>query len=173
MMRCVVTLLAVVFLLAPAFCQSVTPAASTSSQPILKLGGAVPTPLSLTQEEWARLPRATASMVVKENGPLQKFEGVLLSTLLEGAGVPKGAKLHGKFLLMYVTARATDGYRALFSISELDAETGSTTGVLVADTVDGKPLDAHNGPLRLIIPSDKRPERSVCMLDSITVSALE
>jgi hypothetical protein len=31
----------------------------------------------------------------------------------------------------------------------------------VADTMDGKPLDAHSGPLRLVSTEDTRPARGV------------
>jgi hypothetical protein len=43
--------------------------------------------------------------------------------------------------------------------------------VLVADTVDGVPIDAKRGPFRLIAPHDKRPARWVRMLKSIKVFA--
>jgi len=31
----------------------------------------------------------------------------------------------------------------------------------VADTLSGKPLDEHNGPLKLVVTEDMRPARSV------------
>jgi hypothetical protein len=38
---------------------------------------------------------------------------------------------------------------------------------MVADTMNGAPLDAHNGPLKLVVPGDLRPARSVRMLTGI------
>jgi hypothetical protein len=64
---------------------------------------------------------------------------------------------------------AEDGYKVVFALAELDS--GITNSeVLVADTVDGAPIDAKRGPFRLVAPHDKRPARWVRMLKSITVS---
>jgi DMSO/TMAO reductase YedYZ molybdopterin-dependent catalytic subunit len=41
--------------------------------------------------------------------------------------------------------------------------------VIVADTMNGKPLGEKLGPLRLVAPHDKRPARWVRMLRSIQV----
>ena len=70
----------------------------------------------------------------------------------------------------YVIAEAEDGYKVVFALAELDS--GITNSeILVADTVDGAPIDAKRGPFRLVVPHDKRPARWVRMLRSITVSA--
>ncbi|MEI9964927.1 MAG: hypothetical protein WDM92_09635 [Caulobacteraceae bacterium] len=44
--------------------------------------------------------------------------------------------------------------------------------VLVADRKDGKPLDAHEGPFRLVVPGDKRPARSARSIVKIEIRAL-
>ena len=72
--------------------------------------------------------------------------------------------------VIYVVAEATDGYRVLFALAELDADFMNSE-VLVADTLDGAPIDAKRGPFRLVAPHDKRPARWVRMLKSITVSS--
>ena len=41
----------------------------------------------------------------------------------------------------------------------------------MADKMNGKPLDAHNGPLMLVVSEDKRPARWVRNLVSIDLSA--
>jgi hypothetical protein len=33
--------------------------------------------------------------------------------------------------------------------------------VLVADAMDGRPLDPHSGPLKFVVSEDKHPARSV------------
>jgi hypothetical protein len=43
---------------------------------------------------------------------------------------------------------------------------------LLADTVNGKPLFGENGPFRLVIPKDKRGDRSVRLLSKIEVVQL-
>ena len=79
-----------------------------------------------------------------------------------------GDGLRGKELADYIVAEATDGYRVVFSLAELDpAFTG--TPVIVAQNVDGHPLQPQDGPLRLVVPGDKRQARWVRMLTSISV----
>jgi hypothetical protein len=68
----------------------------------------------------------------------------------------------------YGLAEAEDGYKVVFALAELDPEFNDSE-IIVADTVDGAPIDAKCGPLRLIVPHDKRPARWVRMLKSITV----
>ena len=46
------------------------------------------------------------------------------------------------------------------------------TEVLLADTMDGKPLPADAAPFRLIAPADKRPARWVRMVKRLTVVAV-
>jgi hypothetical protein len=70
----------------------------------------------------------------------------------------------------YVIAEATDGYRVLFALAELDSDFLNSE-VLVADTLDGAPIDAKRGSIRLVAPHDKRPARWVRMLKSIIVSS--
>lgn len=69
---------------------------------------------------------------------------------------------------MYVRAEGAAGYAAVFALAELDSSV-QDSGVLVADTLDGQPIPDKLGPLRLIVPHDKRPARWVRMLHSITV----
>ena len=53
----------------------------------------------------------------------------------------------------YVVASATDGYRVIFSLAELDPEfTGSE--IMVADRTNGQPLLADQGPIRIVAPKD-------------------
>jgi len=71
-------------------------------------------------------------------------------------------------MALTVVAEGSDGYRAVFSLAELDEDFAGET-VLIVDSVDGQPLGADQGPLRLMIPGDKRQGRWVRMLKSITV----
>jgi hypothetical protein len=93
---------------------------------------------------------------------------VALAELLKRAGLPSGENLRGKSMSLCVVASAADGYHAVFSLAELDASIGGEQ-VLVVDTVDGAALPAGQGPLRLVVPSDKRPARWVRMVQSITL----
>jgi hypothetical protein len=87
--------------------------------------------------------------------------------LLRWAGARIGERFQREALVTYVIAEATDGYRALFSLAELDPDFGNRT-VLVADRADGQTL-APAEPVRLIVPDERRRGRSVRMLHRIRV----
>lgn len=151
------------------FVLTATPQAS-SPTPQLKVGGAVSTPLTLTAADLKNMPRTTLHVTNPHENKSETYEGVLLEELLRRAGVPQGDQLRGKLMTAYVIAEAEDGYKVVFALAELDSGIMSSE-ILVADTVDGAPIDAKRGPFRLVAPHDKRPARWVRMLKSITVSA--
>ena len=51
---------------------------------------------------------------------MHQYDGVPIGALLAKAGVPQGAALRGKSMALAVVAEGSDGYRAVFSIAELD-----------------------------------------------------
>jgi DMSO/TMAO reductase YedYZ molybdopterin-dependent catalytic subunit len=134
----------------------------------LKIGGAVNTPLDLTLADLKKLPRKTLTVVNPHDKKTEVFEGVALEELLRRAGAPQGENLRGAAMATYVLAEATDGYRVVFSLAELDSGILESE-VIVADSMDGAPLGPGQGPLRLVVPHDKRPARWIRMLKSITV----
>jgi DMSO/TMAO reductase YedYZ molybdopterin-dependent catalytic subunit len=134
----------------------------------LKVSGAVSTPLTLTAADLKNIPRTTLQVSNSHEKKSETYEGVLLEELLKKAGAPHGEQLRGQLMTTYVVAEASDGYRVVFALAELDSDFVNSE-VLVADTVDGGPIDAKRGPFRLVAPHDKRPARWVRMLKSITV----
>ena len=107
-------------------------------------------------------------MTIQDEGRAVTYEGVLLGELLARAGAPLGAELRGNNVATYVLAKARDGYQVVFSLAEVDpAFTGSQ--IIVADSVDGKPLFDYQGPLRSVAPGDKRGARSLRMLERIEI----
>ena len=96
----------------------------------------------------------------------ETYSGVRLSDLLAKIGAPLGGELRGKALANYIVATGSDGYKAVLALGEVDPSFHPGE-VLVADTMDGKPLDAHSGPFKLVVSEDKRPARSVRNLVSI------
>ena len=127
------------------------------------LDGAVTT---FTPDKLADLPRATASL--RSGDKAAPYEGVLLSALLKEAGVPSGPRLHGKPVASVVVITAADGYRVVLSLAEADASFRGGA-IILADRKAGGPLDANEGPYRLVIDADKRPERSIRQVASIKV----
>jgi hypothetical protein len=67
-----------------------------------------------------------------------------------------------------VIARAPDGYQVLFSLAEFDSAFSDRV-ILLADRRDGKPLDSHEGPLRIVVPADKRKARSIRGVNALEV----
>ncbi|MBB6142063.1 hypothetical protein HNQ77_000001 [Silvibacterium bohemicum] len=102
----------------------------------------------------------------------ETYTGVPLIDLLASLGVPHGKDLHGKPLSDYIVATGSDGYKAVLALAELDPEF-HPGDVIVADAMDGKPLDATNGPFKLVVTEDKRPARSVHNLVLIEVKTAE
>lgn len=134
----------------------------------LEVTGAVKTPLSLSLADLKAMPRKTVRVNGQNGQAAQVYEGVALAELLQRAGVPQGGDQAGPWMAAYVVAGAADGYRAVFSLAELNAGIGGVEA-LVADTLDGAPLGEGQGPFRLVVPSDKRAARWVRMLQSVRV----
>jgi DMSO/TMAO reductase YedYZ molybdopterin-dependent catalytic subunit len=132
----------------------------------LVVAGDVSKPLSLSADDLRHLPRTTVTVTNEHQGDSKEvYEGVLLSVLLKQAGAPQ---LKGPAMAAYALAEGADGYRVSFSLAELDPGFQDSQ-VLVADSMNGEPLGDKVGPLRLIVPQDKRPARWVRMLRSIKV----
>ena len=103
------------------------------------------------------------------HGQALRCEGVELVALLRSSGAMPADPLRGtEQLIRYVRIEARDGYRAIYSLAELDPSLGNAK-VFVVDRCDGKPLDEKSGPLRLIAPAESRPARWVRQVQSIRV----
>ena len=102
----------------------------------------------------------------------ETYSGVPLIELLKQVGAPTGRDVHGKALSEYVVATGSDGYKAVLALAEVEPDF-HPGDVLVADTMDGKPMDAKTGPFRLVVSDDKRPARSVRNLVSIQLKTAE
>lgn len=158
--------LAIVF--AQALPQSLAAAAQAASGPALVVSGDVPTPLSLSLDDLRQMPRKTLTVTNSHNHKQETYEGVPLAELLRRAGLPQGESLRGAAMTSYVIAEGADGYRALFAAAELDSSF-QDSDVIVADTLDGAPIGAGEGPLKLVAPHDKRPARWVRMLGTLMI----
>lgn len=96
------------------------------------------------------------------------YSGVAVRDLLAKAGVPLGEKLRGKSLRLAVLAHCRDHYDIVFALAEFDDAFNSRT-ILLADRQDGLPLPDALGPVRLVVPGDKRPARWARMVTSLEV----
>jgi DMSO/TMAO reductase YedYZ molybdopterin-dependent catalytic subunit len=144
---------------------AIAPAPSASAG--LLVTGAVAQDLKLSPDDLKKMPRKSVSTKGHDD-QMHQYDGVPIGAALAKAGVPQGSTLRGKSMALMVVAEGSDGYRAVFSLAELDEDFASEA-VLIVDSTDGQPLGADQGPLRLIVPGDKRQGRWVRMLKSITV----
>jgi DMSO/TMAO reductase YedYZ molybdopterin-dependent catalytic subunit len=142
-------------------------AAPQSGPSTLLVTGAVAQDVKLNLDDLKKMPRKSVSTKGHDD-QMHQYDGVPISTLLAKAGVPQGSALRGKSMALAVVAEGADGYRAVFSVAELDDDFAGEAAFVV-DSIDGQPLTGDQGPLRLIVPGDKRPARSVRMLKSLTL----
>lgn len=125
----------------------------------VRVAGAVPNPVRLDQLALAKLSRQSVR-VKDRDGNESTYEGTPLHEVLEQAGVKFGNDLRGPALASYLVVEAADGYRAVFALPELDPASTDRV-VLLAYRRDGKPLLGNEGPLRVVVPGEKRQSRWV------------
>jgi hypothetical protein len=135
----------------------------------LLLAATLPATLPLDDSSLSRLPAATATLTV--HGKTSQCEGVWLADLAAAAGLPAGDALRGAALATAIVAEAADGYRVAFTLGELDPKLGNRR-VLVARRCDGAPLAREDGPLRLVVPDERRAARSARQLQRLRVIPL-
>lgn len=114
----------------------------------------------------ADLPRHKVE--TERNEVKETYEGVALADVLEHAGVKLGAEARGELVSRYVLVTAKDNYNVVLAISEVDPFLSPQT-ILLADRVNGAPLTENDGPLKLIVPNDKRHRRWVRQVAKIEV----
>ncbi len=122
---------------------------------------------ALSAQEWAGLPRITIQ-AVDHDGKDAKFEGVAARDVLKLVNAPLGKDMRGKNLATYVVAEAIDGYRVVYALTEFDTDFTDRV-ILIADRRDGQALGTKEGPLRIVVPGEKRPARWIRELVSISV----
>jgi len=144
--------------------------AQQAASPLLEISGDVPHPKTFQEQEWKQLKHVSVTATNAHDKKTATYSGVPLRDLLNEAGVPSGENLRGKAFSTVIVVSAMDGYQVTFSIAELDESVGNVQ-VLVADSENGKPLGQGAGPLRLVVPSDKRPARWVRLVKAIRIVA--
>jgi hypothetical protein len=128
--------------------------------------------VSVSLDSLKPLPHKTVTIHNPHENADETYAGVPLIELLKQVGAPVGKDVHGKALSEYVVATGSDGYKVVLALAELEPDF-HPGDVLVADTMDGKPLDAKIGPFRLVVSDDKRPARSVRNLVSVELKTAE
>ncbi len=128
--------------------------------------------VSVSREDLRAKPHTTIVVHDAHTNQDETYSGVLLIELLKQVGVPTGHDVRGKALSQYIVATGSDGYKAVLALAEVEPDFHPGE-VIVADALDGKPLDAKTGPFRLVVSEDKRPARSVRNLVSIELGSAQ
>jgi len=95
-----------------------------------------------------------------------------LSALLSAGGIQLGDALRGPRMTEVLVAGAADGYRVAFALAEVDPAF-AVREIILADKRDGKPLDAKEGPFRIVASGDKRAARWVRQVIELKLTAVK
>jgi DMSO/TMAO reductase YedYZ molybdopterin-dependent catalytic subunit len=137
----------------------------------LDLRGDLPKPRRFDASELRQLPRAEVRTPdPRDPGKEIVYSGTPLVEVLKAGGLTLGSGMAAirDTVAMTVLVEASDGYRAAFSLAELDPELTDRI-ILLADTKDGQPFSPHEGPFRIVVPGEKRPARWVRQVNAVTV----
>lgn len=143
-------------------------AQTAQKQAIVKVTGEVITPLALSISDLQQFPQTKVTRKDKD-GNDHVYSGVILSAILQKAGVTLGKDLRGENLTKYLQIDAADGYQVIFALAELDKDFTDRT-IILADIMDGKPLPAADGPFRIIVQDEKKPARCIKQVTGIKVA---
>lgn len=141
-----------------AIAQSAT--TDTSGACTVRVEGDIPRTITIGAEQLHALPQHEVRATAGHTPDTATYLGVRLVEVLALANVRLGPGPKGTGVAQYVVARAADDYRAVYAIAELDSAMTSRE-VWLVDRKNGQPLDAFEGPCRILVPSDRRHARSV------------
>jgi hypothetical protein len=126
---------------------------------------------TLSVSELQAMPQKTVSVHNEHTKMDETYSGVPVGDLLTKYGFPVDKTTHRRMLRSYIVAEGTDKYWVLYSVTEIEGSEHNGD-VIVATSVNGKPLEA-DGQFKLIDTADKKPQRWVRNLNSITVKSAE
>lgn len=157
----------------PTLAENAPPDAARLVTTRITVQGAVEHPLSLSVADLKQFPQqrvASMPLVCQTGanmGTLENFKGVSLRDILDRAAIR--APEHNDVKKMVVIATASDGYKVVFSWSELfNSPIGD--GVIVFFEKDGQPLADDEGRIAMVSGKDTRTgPRHVKWLQSIEV----
>ena len=142
-----------------------TPEATADA--ITIIGGAE-SPVTLTVTDLQAMPTETVDVTYTASGEPQEhsFTGTPLLGVLESVGLPWDEEARNPWLGHIVLVTATDGYQVAFGGGELDPEFGNQP-IYLAWEMDGAPLPAEDGAVRIVVPGDTKGGRYVSLVESI------
>jgi hypothetical protein len=122
--------------------------------------------LDLKPADFKALPHISVTVHNEHSNADETYSGVRVADMLAKVDAPLGHDLRGPALGAYIVATGTDKYVAVLALAEVDT-TFHSGEVIVADSMNGQPLDEKSGAFKLVVTEDKRPARWVRNLVSL------
>lgn len=127
---------------------------------------------SFTRTALEALPQEKASARLRDGAPFI-VSGVSVTALLKACGLDLAQRVGaGNVVGHALVARASDGYRAVFGLAEVDPHFGHAPLIVSWTNADGSLLPERSGPLQLVATGESRPGRWVRQLQSLEVKPL-
>jgi hypothetical protein len=142
-------------------------AQKTEKQATVEIAGEVIKPLVINIDSLNKF-KQTEVVRKDRDGKNHTYSGVILADILQKVGVSLGKELRGENLTKYALITASDGYQVVFALAELDKDFTDRT-IILADTIDGKPLAPGDGPFRIIVQDEKKPARCIKQVTGIKI----
>lgn len=127
--------------------------------------------VELSAADLAQLARVRLRIPGEAPGDSVTMAGVRLWDVLQRVSVPAAEASGRQRAVMSVVLRGRDGQRAVIALVEVDPSF-SSGAIVLAESRDGRPLDAVEGAWRAIIPSDRRHARWIRDVVDIEIVAL-
>ena len=147
----------------------------SNDEPQLALSGALVRPATLTLTQVQALPATTQTISFASGSGAQThtYTGTSLWGLLNEARIQLDPARKNDVLNKVVVATGADGYRALFSLGELNPDFGNLASLVAyQETVDGaEALLSADGAFRVTSPGDVKGGRYVSNLVRLDVRA--
>ncbi len=151
-----------------------SPAAQAPCLRVLLVRNEAGRTITIAPDDFAKLPQATVRDKIPHTEQEGVYEGVLLVELLRAAGVAlvdpaaPDKKLPAAMRTAYVLVEAADGYQVVYSIPEIHPGLGGRE-VLLANRVNGRPLEAKLAPYQVIVPGSDLHGRWIRQVTRIVV----
>ena len=133
----------------------------------VEVGGDVEKSFKITGATFAEFKQVSVKVKTMD-GREHEYVGIKLYDLLTKAQAVPNNQLRGKSLSKYILISAADGYQVVIALPEIDPAF-TDNAIILANKMDGEDLPANFGPYRLIVPSDKKPARSVMRVTRIDI----
>ena len=138
------------------------------------VSGAVADPAIITPETLSQLisqQQTETATYLSGSGPVtDTYTGVSLWNLIQDAGLLTDPSIKNDLLNYVVVATGSDGYRALFSLGEINPAFGNQQDLVAYSDEKGQlGPDGKDGAMRVVVPGDVAGGRYVSNLTSLQV----